>query len=103
MIAKIREQGKGRGLPDTLRLEWPFADTKPPFEAGMGSPKGEVWLQRSAKPDAAAVTYDVYGAEGAWKRAVTMPKGVTLAGFGAQGTVYGVLKSADAKTIVRLK
>jgi hypothetical protein len=34
---------------------------------------------------------------------VTLPAGVTLAGFGARGTVYGVLKDGDRRTVVRLK
>lgn len=103
VIAKIREQGKGRGLPDTLRIEWPFADNKPPFETGMGSPAGEVWLQRARPLDAAEAVYDVYGPDAGWKRAVTLPAGVTLAGFGGKGTVYGVLKDGDRRTVVRLK
>lgn len=102
VIAKIREQGKGRGLPDTLRIEWPFAENKPPFETGMGSPTGDVWLQRSGRFDATAVVYDVYGPDGAWKKALTLPAGVTLAGFGGKGTVYGILKDGDRKTVVRL-
>ena len=103
VIAKIREQGKGRGLPDTLRLEWPFAEHKPPFETGMGSPAGEVWLQRPRAADATEAVYDVYGSDGGWQRVVTLPPGVTLAGFGAKDVVYGVLKDGDRKTVVRLR
>jgi hypothetical protein len=103
VIAKIREQGKGRGLPDTLHLEWPFAANKPPFEAGMGSPAGDVWLQRPRPLDAVTGTYDVYGPDGNWKRAVSLPAGVVLAGFGEKGAVYGVLKDGERRTVVRMK
>jgi hypothetical protein len=103
VIAKIRQQGKGRGLPDTLPLEWPFAENKPPFETGMGSPGGEVWLRRSPAQEDADAVYDVYGTDGAWKRAVTFPPGVTLAGFGGKGAVYGILKAGEQRTVVRMR
>ena len=103
VIAKIREQGKGRGLPDTLALEWPFAQQKPPFETGMGSPAGEVWLQRPRATEGAEAVCDVYGTNGAWKRAVTLPAGVTLAGFGAKGAVYGILKEGEQRGVVRMR
>jgi len=103
VIARIREQGKGRGLPDTLRIEWPFAETKPPFETGMTNPLGEVWLQRARPADATDAIYDVYGPDAAWERTVRLPAGVTLAGFGNKGTVYGALKDGEQRTIVRLK
>jgi hypothetical protein len=103
VIAKIREQGKGRGLPDTLALEWPFAEHKPPFGTGMGSPAGEVWLHEPPTRDGDDAVYDVYGTDGAWKRTVTFPRGVTLAGFGAKGAVYGILKEGEQQTVVRMK
>jgi hypothetical protein len=103
VIAKIRQQGKGRGLPDTLPLEWPFAENKPPFETGMGSPGGEVWLRRSPAQEDADAVYDVYGTDGAWKRAVTFPPNVTLAGFGGKGAVYGILKAGEQRTVVRMR
>jgi hypothetical protein len=103
VIAKIREQGKGRGLPDTLRIEWPFAETKPPFDAGMANPEGDVWLERPRPADAADAVYEVFGPDGAWKRTVTAPTGVTLAGFGAKGAIYGILKDGDRRTVVRLR
>jgi len=102
VIAKIREQGKGRGLPDTLHLEWPFADHKPPFETGMGSPAGDVWLQRPQAHEGADAVYDVYGPDGGWTRAVTLPIEVTLAGFGGKGVVYGILREGERRTVVRL-
>jgi len=47
--------------------------------------------------------YDVYGSDGGWQRVVTLPPGVTLAGFGGKDVVYGVLKDGDRKTVVRLR
>jgi len=99
VIARIREQGKGRGLPDTLRLEWPFAESKPPFETGLTNPGGDVWLQRARPLDSPEAVYDVYGPNGAWKQTVTFPNGVTLAGFGGGGAVYGIVKDGDRKTV----
>jgi hypothetical protein len=99
VIARIREQGKGRGLPDSVRLEWPFAENKPPFEAGLTNPAGDVWLQRARAVDAAEAVYDVYGSNGDWKQAVAFPAGVTLAGFGSGGAVYGIIKDGDARAV----
>ncbi|HEU5171755.1 MAG TPA: hypothetical protein VFU46_14500 [Gemmatimonadales bacterium] len=103
VLERIREQGRGRGLPDGLRLEWPFAEHKPPFEAGMASAAGEVWLQRPRTPDVALYVYDVYGPDAAWKRAVRLPPEVTLAGFGGSGAIYGVGKEGERRTVVRLR
>ncbi len=103
VIARIREQGKGRGLPDSLHLEWPFADNKPPFDAGVTNPDGEVWLQRARELEAAEAVYDVYGPDGAWKRSVTFLAGVSLAGFGSGGAIYGTIKEGARKTVGRYK
>jgi hypothetical protein len=103
VIAKIREQGKGRGLPDSLHLDWPFADNKPPFETGTSDPSGQVWLQRAREFGADEAVYDVYKADGSWREAVTFPKGVSLAGFGSGGTIYGIIKDGELKTIGKYK
>jgi hypothetical protein len=102
VIATIRQQGRGRGLPDSLPLEWPFAEHKPPFEAAIASPSGEVWLQRPRAADAVQFVYDVFGTDGAWKRAVAFPDNISLAGFGEKGAIYGVIKDGDRRTIGRL-
>lgn len=99
VIARIREQGKGRGLPDSLRLVWPFAENKPPFQAGVTDPSGQVWLERSRPGETAPAVYDVYGPNGTWTQAVTFPSGVTLAGFGGGGTVYGIIKDGERRTV----
>jgi hypothetical protein len=100
VIARVREQAQGH-LPDSMRLAWPFAEHKPPFDAGMTSPDGEVWLQRPRSGDDAPMVYDVYGPDAAWKRAVAFPANVTLAGFGARGAIYGVIKEGDRRTVGR--
>lgn len=103
VIARIREQGKGRGLPDSLHLEWPFAENKPPFETGTSDLVGQVWLQRARDLDADQAVYDVYATDGSWKEAVAFPKGVSLAGFGSGGTIYGIIKNGDLKTVGKYK
>jgi hypothetical protein len=103
VIAKIREQGRGRGLPDSLKLEWPFAEHKPAFETGMASPDGEVWLQRPRPADGVQFVYDVFGPDGAWKRSVPFPDNVTLAGFGANGAIYGVIKDGERRSVGRFR
>ena len=89
MLAQVREQGKQFGMPQELRIEYPFADTKPPFDFALGRPKGEVWLQRPRAEEDAPCTYDVFDSAGKWQRAVTFPAGAALAGFGRSGAVYG--------------
>ena len=46
VLAQVREQGKQFGMPQDLRIDYPFAETKPPFDFALGRPNGEVWLQR---------------------------------------------------------
>ncbi len=103
VIAKIREQGRGRGLPDSLHLEGPFAEHKPPFETGMASPAGEVWLQRPRAAEGVQFVYDVFGSDGQWRRAVAFPANVSLAGFGANGAIYGAIKDGDRRAVGRFR
>ncbi|HEU4649004.1 MAG TPA: hypothetical protein VFS33_08090 [Gemmatimonadales bacterium] len=103
VIARIREQGRGRGLPDSLHLEWPFAEHKPAFESGIASPSGEVWLQRPRASDGVQFIYDVFGPDGSWRRAVPFPDDVMLAGFGANGAIYGIIKDGDRRTVGRFR
>ena len=49
VLAQVREQGKQFGMPQELKIVYPFADTKPPFDFALGHPSGEVWLQRPAR------------------------------------------------------
>ncbi len=100
VLAQVREQGKQFGMPQDLRIEYPFAETKPPFDFALGRPNGEVWLQRPRARENAALVYDVVDRQGKWSREVTFPVGATLAGFGADGVVYGSIKGEYGKRTV---
>jgi hypothetical protein len=102
VLGRIRAQAAGR-IPDSLQLQWPFAEHKPAFENGIGSPSGEVWLQRSRPLDATEYVYDVYGPDAKWKRAVKLPPDVAVAGLGKAGAIYGVSKEGERRTVVRLR
>ena len=100
VLAQVREQGKQFGMPQDLSIQYPFADSKPPFDFALGRPNGEVWLQRPRARDDAPYTYDVFNQKGAWQRSVEFPRGTSLAGFGPKGAVYGSIKEADGSRTV---
>jgi hypothetical protein len=100
VLAQVREQGKQFGMPQDLPITYPFAETKPPFDFALGRQNGEVWLQRPRAQEEAALVYDVVNRQGAWEREVTLPKGASLAGFGAKGAVYASIKNADGRRTV---
>jgi hypothetical protein len=99
----VREHGKQFGMPQDLPIQYPFADTKPPFDFALGRPNGEVWLQHPRADEDAPLTYDVFNRQGAWERAVQFPKGASLAGFGAKGAVYASIKEKGGKTVGRFE
>jgi hypothetical protein len=100
VLAQVREHGKQFGMPQDLHVEYPFADTKPPFDFALGRPNGEVWLQRPRSEEDAPLTYDVFGGTGEWQREVAFPPGAALAGFGAKSTIYGAIKGSDGQRTV---
>lgn len=100
VLAQVREHGKQFGMPQDLPIQYPFADTKPPFDFALGRPNGEVWLQRPRASDDAPYVYDVFNRKGAWQREIPFPAGTTLAGFGPKGAVYGSMKAADGSRTV---
>jgi hypothetical protein len=100
VLAQVREHGKEFGMPQELKIVYPFADTKAPFEFALGRPNGEVWLQRPRARDDSPMVYDVFNRKGTWSREVSFPKGASLAGFGEKGAVYGSIKGADGKRTV---
>ena len=56
-----------RGFPPELRAtaqELPFAPLKPPFESGLTSPTGEVWLEKSRAPADSVRVYHVVDRNG---------------------------------------
>jgi hypothetical protein len=104
VLAQVRAQGKQFGMPQDLRIVYPFAETKPPFDFALGRPSGEVWLQRPRRDEGASLIYDVFDRKGVWRREVAFPKDATLAGFGAKGAVYASMKNTDgSRTVARLK
>jgi hypothetical protein len=104
VLAQVREQGKQYGMPQDLPIQYPFAETKPPFDFALGRPNGEVWLQRPRTQEDAALVYDVYNGQGAWQREVSFPAGASLAGFGESGAIYASLKNEDGtKTVGRYR
>jgi hypothetical protein len=104
VLAQVREQGKQFGMPQNLRIVYPFAETKPAFDFALGRPAGEVWLQRPRKDEASALVYAVFDRKGRWRREIVFPQGASLAGFGAKGVVYASLKNADGtKTVGRFR
>jgi hypothetical protein len=102
VLDRIRAQAGGR-LSDTLPLQWPFAEHKPPFDNAAASAAGEVWLQRSRPLDVTTYVYDVYGPDTKWKRAVTLPPPFLLAGFGKDGALYGVAKEGERWAVAKMK
>ena len=104
VLTQVREQGKQYGMPQDLPIQYPFAETKPPFDFALGRPNGEVWLQRPRTQEDAALVYDVYNGQGAWQREVSFPTGASLAGFGESGAIYASVKSEDGtKTVGRYR
>jgi hypothetical protein len=101
VLAQVREQGAQYGMPQNLAIEYPFAETKPPFDFALSRPNGEVWLQRPRAAEDAPVTYDVYSEKGSWQREVVFPKGNLLAGFGSDGAIYATIREGDKRTVGR--
>lgn len=104
VLAQVREQGKQFGMPQNLRIVYPFADVKPAFDFALGRPTGEVWLQHPRKDEASGLVYDVFDRKGKWRREIVFPPGASLAGFGAGGVVYASIKNGDGtRTVARFK
>jgi hypothetical protein len=102
VLAQVREHGKQFGMPQDLPIVYPFAETKPPFDAAMARPTGEVWLQQPRKDEQGGLVYSVVDRKGRWQRDVAFPRDASLAGFGADGAVYASVKIADStRTVAR--
>jgi hypothetical protein len=102
VLAQVREHGKQFGMPQDLRILYPFAETKPPFDFALGRPNGEVWLQRPRPDETSRQVYDVFDRKGVWRREITFPPGAALAGFGFKGAIYASIKNRDgSRTVAR--
>jgi hypothetical protein len=65
-----------RKFPPELRAtaqDLPFAALKPPFEAGLTSVSGEVWLEKSRAPADSSRRYQVVNRRGALVREIRVP------------------------------
>lgn len=101
-LVKLRGQMAQMGAPAGIELSYPFADEKPPFLAGQTNPAGEVWLQRSRAWGDSIPVWDVVGRDGKQLRTIQLPKNASLAGFGAGGKIYVVLREGeDQQKVVR--
>ena len=98
---RVMERLHARGLPSNVEVVFPFAKTKPSFEAAIGRPGGEVWLQYSRADEAEPITYAVLGKDGAMLRTVTVPAGVGITSVSSQ-YAYGALKTGETRELVRL-
>ena len=96
-LERLRQQMARMGAPAGIELTYPFADEKAPFVSGMTNPAGEVWLERARAFGDSIPVWDVVGRDGQPVRTVQFPKAASLAGFGAQGRVYVVLKNGDGR------
>jgi hypothetical protein len=100
---RVMERLKQRGLPTAFKVEFPFAEAKPSFEIAFGLPSGEVWLQYSRANEDEPMRYAAFGADGTYRRDVSVPVNVQLAGFGASGAAFGITKEPDGRRgVVRL-
>ena len=65
-----------RRFPPELRgtaEQLPFAPVKPPFEAGLTSPTGEVWLEKSRAPADSSRRYQVVDRRGNLREEIRVP------------------------------
>lgn len=98
--ARVMTQLAARGMPTTVKVTFPFAQNRPPFELAYGRADGTVWLQRPRASETAAYVFDIWGRDGTWERAVTFPEGVSFAGFGKDG-IFGARKKGEARELVK--
>jgi hypothetical protein len=65
-----------RRFPAELRTtaeQLPFAPVKPPFEAGLTSPAGDAWLEKSRAPVDSSRRYQVVDRQGKLRAEVRVP------------------------------
>jgi hypothetical protein len=99
-LVRLRSQMARMGAPAGIELTYPFADEKAPFVTAITNPAGEVWLERARAFGDSTPVWDVVGRDGREIRAVQLPKGAALAGFGTEGRVYVVEPNGDGRQSV---
>jgi hypothetical protein len=93
-----------RGFPPELRStaqELPFAPLKPPFVAGLTSPSGEVWLEKSRAPADSVRSYHVVDRRGRLSREVRLHGNGRILGIG-EGSVLVAESNPDGTRILRV-
>jgi hypothetical protein len=92
-----------RRFPPELRRtaeQLPFAAIKPPFEAGLTAPKGEVWLEKSRAPADSSRRYQVVNREGRILREIRVPGRGRIVAVG-QDAVLVAEPAPDATHLLR--
>lgn len=93
-----------RGFPPELRgtaQELPFAPLKPPFESGLTSATGEVWLEKSRAAADSARAYHVVDRGGRLMREVRLPGQGRILGVGADAALVAE-STNDGTRLVRV-
>ena len=93
-----------RGFPPELRAtaqELPFAPLKPPFESGLTSPAGEVWLEKSRAPADSARAYHVVDRSGRLVREINLPGQGRILGLGGNAAVVAE-STPDGTRLIRV-
>ena len=79
-----------RKFPPELRStaeQLPFAAVKPPFEAGLTAPTGEVWLEKSRAPVDSSRWYHVVDRQGKLQREYRVPGTGRIVAVGADAAL----------------
>jgi hypothetical protein len=79
-----------RKFPPELRStaeQLPFAAVKPPFEAGLTSPAGEVWLEKSRAPVDSSRRYHVVDRQGRLRHEFRVPGTGRIVAVGADAAL----------------
>lgn len=93
-----------RGFPPELRSTaqgLPFAPIKPPFENGLTSPNGEVWLEKSRAPADTVRQYHVVDRAGRLAREVRVQGQGRIVGVGGDAVVVAE-STPDGTRLVRV-
>jgi hypothetical protein len=93
-----------RGFPPELRgraRELPFAPLKPPFESGITSPGGQVWLEKSRAPADSVRSYQVVDRGGRLTRDVALRGQGRIIGVGSDAVLVAE-STPDGTDLIRV-
>ena len=91
-----------RKFPPELRAtaeQLPFAAVKPPFEAGLTSPAGTVWLEKSRAPADSSRRYHEVDRSGRLIREIRVPGAGRIVAVGAEEALVAERVSAGTRFI----